>query len=571
MELKQEICCSRQDGRCMCTEELSSLNDLRQKNLLCDAVLRLDDGGAFPVHRVILSMCSEYFRNLFTTTLHAREQNDVLLHGVNSDIMAQILDYIYTRKVDIHYGNVCQLLRCHFCAGLESHARRFVSRHFAHLSQHSEELLEMPVEELQAIIGAEDLNVKDEEVVWNCVLRWIDHDAENRKGHIAELMTNVRLGLIDETLFLERVRHHPYVTDNETCRPVIEEMQKFLHDKEMILANDKEFLTPKFASPRIPHDILFVIGGWTAGTIADSIETYDTRADRWIKVEEGDPTGPRVCHGTAVVGFNIYVIGGSDGVQFLSSVRCFNAVTKTCHEVAPMNASRGYLSVAVLGGLMYVAGGYADSRRHRTAERYDYRTNQWSMIASMNTHRSDASATALSDKIYVVGGCSGDGYLASAEVYHPQTNQWTNISPMFSTRSGLSCVAFQGSVYAVGGFVRAFGATSSGEKYDPETDTWTQISHLLNPRGNLALQVIDDAIFAIGGFSSETSSCQVERFDDRRNKWYEVADMNTYRTAMSACVVKGLPNAGDYIYKHRDRLLEEKRQRILTILRALTV
>ncbi|KDR20175.1 Kelch-like protein 10 [Zootermopsis nevadensis] len=89
-------------------------------------------------------------------------------------------------------------------------------------------------------------------------------------------------------------------------------------------------------------------------------------------------------------------------------------------------------------------------------------------------------------------------------------------------------------------------------------------------RSNMALQVIDD-IFAIGGFNSETSICQMECFDHRRNEWYEVADMNTHRTELSACVVKGLPNAKDYIYKHRDMLLEEERQKILKKIGSLKV
>lgn len=49
-------------GRCMSTQAMQSLYDLRQNNLLCDAVLRLEDGGVFPIHRAILSACSTYFR-----------------------------------------------------------------------------------------------------------------------------------------------------------------------------------------------------------------------------------------------------------------------------------------------------------------------------------------------------------------------------------------------------------------------------------------------------------------------------------------------------------------------------
>lgn len=50
-------------GRCMSTQAMQSLYDFRQNNLLCDAVLRLEDGGVFPIHRAILSACSTYFRS----------------------------------------------------------------------------------------------------------------------------------------------------------------------------------------------------------------------------------------------------------------------------------------------------------------------------------------------------------------------------------------------------------------------------------------------------------------------------------------------------------------------------
>jgi kelch-like protein 10 len=70
--------------------------------------------------------------------------------------------------------------------------------------QQSEELLELPVEELQAIVGADELNVK-EEMVCECVLGWIDHDTDNRKGHIVDLLKNIRLGLLDRDFLYENV------------------------------------------------------------------------------------------------------------------------------------------------------------------------------------------------------------------------------------------------------------------------------------------------------------------------------------------------------------------------------
>jgi hypothetical protein len=42
---------------------------------------------------------------------------------------------------------------------------------------------------------------------------------------------------------------------------------------------------------------------------------------------------------------------------------------------------------------------------------------------------------------------------------------------------------------------------------------------------------------------------------------YEATAMNCARAGLTACVVKGLPNARDYAYKNRDMFLEEKRRR----------
>jgi hypothetical protein len=43
-------------------EELDALNESRAKNILCDAVLRTEDGGAFPVQRTVLLRHSDFFR-----------------------------------------------------------------------------------------------------------------------------------------------------------------------------------------------------------------------------------------------------------------------------------------------------------------------------------------------------------------------------------------------------------------------------------------------------------------------------------------------------------------------------
>lgn len=95
----------------------------------------------------------------------------------------------------------------------------------------------------------------------------------------------------------------------------------------------KQLTTPPLAMPRLPHEVIFAIGGWSGGTSKGCIETYDTRADRWVNIPAEDPAGPRAYHGTAVIGYKIYSIGGYDGVEYFNTCRVFDAVKKTWKEV----------------------------------------------------------------------------------------------------------------------------------------------------------------------------------------------------------------------------------------------
>jgi hypothetical protein len=62
MKVNPNSCYYQQVGTSMIAEAMLSLNDLRETNVPCDAVLRLEDGGVFLVHTPILSECSTYFR-----------------------------------------------------------------------------------------------------------------------------------------------------------------------------------------------------------------------------------------------------------------------------------------------------------------------------------------------------------------------------------------------------------------------------------------------------------------------------------------------------------------------------
>jgi kelch-like protein 10 len=55
----------------------------------------------------------------------------------------------------------------------------------------------------------------------------------------------------------------------------------------------------------------------------------------------------------------------------------------------------------------------------------------------------------------------------------------------------------------------------------------------------------------LAGFNGTTTIPYVECYDGVQNEWFDAAHMNLNRSALAACVLRGLPNARDYSYLSR--------------------
>ncbi len=78
--------------------------------------------------------------------------------------------------------------------------------HFPTVATNSNELLELDSTALVELLSSDDLNVKNEELVFDAITRWISHNPEERKNNILELLKCVRLGLLSTQYFVEKVK-----------------------------------------------------------------------------------------------------------------------------------------------------------------------------------------------------------------------------------------------------------------------------------------------------------------------------------------------------------------------------
>ncbi|KAG9468145.1 hypothetical protein GDO78_013682 [Eleutherodactylus coqui] len=501
------------------------LNELRLEGELCDVVIKAG-GVEFKAHKNILCGCSPYFRALFTSVLN--DSDEVYdFPGVSPDIMKLILEYAYTWTVPINPDNVKSLfiaadyfnilglvqLCSEFlmnqlcpenCIGIykfikhyyypepQHKAYTYILQNFENIRKTSEEFLELLAEDLKALLEKDELNIKQEEAVFEAIIQWIDHNPTSRKQDISHLLPVVRFALMDNDYFNNKVKTNSYIRDNEECKPILIKACKAFYNLNM-----GGLTSPNnpMSRPRLPSAILLAIGGWSGGGPTNAIESYNVRADTWKNII-CDQECLRAYHGAAYLNGYVYIIGGFNSVDYFNSVKRFDPVEKTWQEVAPMHAKRCYVSVTVLDDNIYAIGGFDGHFRLNTAERYEMETNQWSLISPMNEQRSDASATTLNDK---VGGFDGVHRLRSAESYNPINNTWHPVSAMFTARS------------------------------------------------NFGIEVLDDHLYVVGGFNGFTTIYSAECYNEKTDQWCDVQGINIYRSGLSCCVIPGLPNIQDYV------------------------
>lgn len=68
---------------------------------------------------------------------------------------------------------------------------------FMEMSTRSLEIVQLSLKDIYDLLSDDLLNCRDEEHVFNVVVRWIDHDPLNRKSSMGKLLKAVRLGLLN--------------------------------------------------------------------------------------------------------------------------------------------------------------------------------------------------------------------------------------------------------------------------------------------------------------------------------------------------------------------------------------
>lgn len=72
------------------------------------------------------------------------------------------------------------------------------------------------------------------------------------------------------------------------------------------------------------------------------------------------------------------------------------------------------------------------------------------------------------------------------------------------------------------------------------------------PRSNFGIEIFEDRLFVVGGYNGISTTCKVEYYDADTQEWFQVCDMGIVRSALSCCLVSGIPNMAEYTIPRDD-------------------
>ena len=551
-----------------------------------DASITSSDGHNFRVTKFALADVSPFFRALFGNVLQADGDTNTLSVMMTGAILQMIIQYAYSGTMEgVTPANIEHVLQAvdflslmggidycsrymlqsmdqenclkyfrmtsvYYLPEVAEAAKTVLLLDFRELSQ--DMLNSLTFEEMDTLLKDDRLNVPREEQTYAAIVKWIDADSAERKTHFGHLLKHVRFGN-SAVRFVETdiLAKNQWVQESPELQGYLKYVNHVLRDIQQDPVPTKfDVVKHPFLRPRIPRDIIFTFGGWSASSATNVIETYDCRVNKWYRMEAVD-TLQRAYHGMVFFDGLIYLIGGFDGRIHFSSCQAFDPVTKTFMEKGNMGQARCYVSCAVAADHIYACGGFNGLIRMSSCERYDKVRNQWSPIAAMSQARSDASAASLNGLLYVVGGFDGTDVLSTVEQYHPQLDKWVGVQPMFCPRSGVQALTHSGQIYVFGGN-DGLRRQVSGEVFDPLREVWVRLPSMRVPRSNFACLSLEGLIYIVGGFNGQTTISEVECYDPQKNMWYDMWPMNMTRSALTACVASRLPNGKEFTWLRRE-------------------
>ncbi|XP_019451767.1 PREDICTED: tip elongation aberrant protein 1-like isoform X1 [Lupinus angustifolius] len=243
---------------------------------------------------------------------------------------------------------------------------------------------------------------------------------------------------------------------------------------------------------------IYVFGGYGENNSqTNKVYVFRTLIQSWSQPEmKGHPPIPRDSHTCSTIGDNLFVFGGTDGVNPLNDLHFLDTSSHTWISPSIRGdgpAAREGHSAAVVGKRLFIFGGCGKSADNGSDVYYNdlyilnTETFVWRCATTSGTPpspRDSHSCSSWKNKIIVVGGEDGhDYYLSDVHILDTDTLIWRKLATsgqLMPPRAGHSAVCFGKHLFVFGGFTDAQNLYNDLYMLDIDTGVWTNITTTTN-------------------------------------------------------------------------------------------
>ena len=526
------------------------LQEQRNKNEFCDVTLQVES-ETFNAHRSVLAAFSDYFLKMFTTDMREKYSKVISIQTVTLRAAKQILDAIYTGQFDLSEDSLAEILHAaslmqitdvitsikDYMSDTLSVSNCYNYKKLAALYTFDQLLktvdefilvnvvkvsdetwfLEQTINYIEKLLKSNDLNVDDEEQVFEIATKWVNKDIEKRKPYFSMLFKHVRLQFMPIKYVLDTVATNELVKSDPECRDLIEKAFLFyIHPT----AEECQESRKCFAS--VPDSLMLF-------SHEDDLQfSYSLASKQWMNHQFSNAENITVLKSCAVAINHPATVfcGGIDSRSDVSEqVIKFDGVQWM--TLPSLNIARCGAAAVFHDSKLFVFGGELISQKEQTqptskgqfdlnfnfAMSFETLNDSWHQTANDWQARSCFSAQTVKGKIYLIGGYKPtkgfryrEGSLYSPGkirikepsreviVYTPNDETWETSAPLNEARRSFGCTVHQSSIYVFGGYGISKSLVESTEFMNKDDVTWTLVSSI-GIQGKMSACVVRNKIY----------------------------------------------------------------------------